>query len=124
MAPLKVVLVGCGSISKTWLDAALGIPDIEIVGLVDVQVESAQARADQYQFPNILVENDFSRALDRLHPDIVFDCTVPSAHMSITVEALQHGCHVFGEKPMAGSIDNARKMVEAAQASGKLYAVM
>jgi predicted dehydrogenase len=56
--------------------------------------------------------------------NIVFDCTVPEAHTDITLEALQHGCHVLGEKPMAMSMDRAAMMIEAAQASGKIYAVI
>ncbi len=124
MRKLNVVLAGCGSISKAWLDAAIGIPEIEIVGLVDIQAQAAQTRAGEYQLHDALIETDLGRALDRLAPDIVFDCTVPTAHIGVTLEALRHGCHVFGEKPLADTLDHAQRMVEAAQSSGKIYAVM
>jgi len=57
-------------------------------------------------------------------PDIVFDCTVPEAHAAITIAALENGCHVLGEKPLADSMENARKMVAAAKKAGRLYAVI
>jgi predicted dehydrogenase len=62
--------------------------------------------------------------LAKTKPDIVFDCTVPEAHVNVTLMALAQGCHVMGEKPMADSMENAHKMVEAAQKAGKLYAVI
>ena len=57
-------------------------------------------------------------------PDLVFDCSVPQAHPEVTLTALANGCHVLGEKPMADSLANARKMVAAAQQAGKIYAVI
>src|SRR5689334_18935678 len=99
MSKLKVVQVGCGSISRIWFDTAAKIPVIEIVGVVDIQEQAALARVDEYQLQNVLVETDLSRVLDRVKPDIVFDCTVPAAHAGVTLEALKRGCHVFGEKP-------------------------
>jgi predicted dehydrogenase len=54
----------------------------------------------------------------------VFDCTIPEAHVDVTLTALQHGCHVLGEKPLADSMENARRSVAAAQAAGKIYAVI
>ncbi len=65
-----------------------------------------------------------SSPLDRFGPDVVFDCTVPSAHHSVTLVALAHGSHVMGEKPLADTLDRAREMVAAAKASGLLFAVM
>jgi len=54
----------------------------------------------------------------------VFDCTIPEAHFDVTLTALRHGCHVLGEKPLSVSMDHARRMCDAAQEAGKLYAVI
>jgi predicted dehydrogenase len=121
---LKVVLVGCGSISRAWLDGVAKIPDLEIVGLVDVREQAARDRADEYGLSDALVSADLAEALDETHPDVVFDCTVPGAHCGVTLEALGRGCHVLGEKPMASTLNDARKMVAAAQEAGRTYAVM
>jgi predicted dehydrogenase len=49
---------------------------------------------------------------------------VPEAHVHVTLEALGHGCHVLGEKPMADTLGNGIQMVAAAQNARKTYAVM
>jgi predicted dehydrogenase len=121
---LKAVLVGCGGMSRAWLKAAQEIPGLELVGLVDIIEESARQRAAEFGLERTVVGTDLASTLDETQPDIVFDCTIPEAHVAVTLEALWHGCHVLGEKPMADSMDNARRMVEAARQAGKLYAVI
>ncbi|MFP4056354.1 MAG: Gfo/Idh/MocA family protein [Candidatus Brocadiia bacterium] len=121
---LRVVLAGCGGMSRRWLQIAAEIPDLEVVGLVDIREEAARQRADAAGLADATVSTDLAQTLDELEPDIVFDCSVPQAHAEITLEALRHGCHVLGEKPLADSMANARKMVAAAQEVGKTYAVI
>jgi predicted dehydrogenase len=55
---------------------------------------------------------------------MVFNCTIPEAHAKVTLGALAHGCHVLSEKPLADSMENARRMVAAAEQAGKLFAVI
>jgi predicted dehydrogenase len=121
---LRAVLVGCGGISQTWLDPIVAIEGLEMVGLVDLDEGLARKRAVQYNLNDIAIGSDLPRMLDQTQPHIVFDCTVPPAHISVTLTALAHGCHVLGEKPLADSMENAHRAVEAAEASGKIYAVM
>jgi predicted dehydrogenase len=121
---LKGVLVGCGGISRTWLDALTSIPMLEVVGLIDLDLETARGRSEEFELHEALVGTDLTAALERTHPDVVFDCTPPQAHTHVTLEALRHGCHVLGEKPMADTLRDARRMVAAAQRAGKLYAVI
>jgi predicted dehydrogenase len=120
----KVVMVGCGGMSTVWLKTAKDIPGLEIVGLVDINQDAARRRKEEFGFANAVVDTELVSVLGHTSPDIVFDCTVPEAHVSVTLAALAHGCHVLGEKPMADSIDNARRMVAAAQKAGKLFAVI
>jgi len=120
---LRAVLVGCGSISGTWLNAAREIDDLEIAGLVDINDEAAKKRKEEYGLSAAVVGTELASVLDTVRPDVVFDCTVPEAHVSVTLAALEHGCHVLGEKPLADTMENARRMVEAAERSGRVYAV-
>jgi predicted dehydrogenase len=122
--PLRAVLVGCGAISQAWLKPASAIDGLQIVGLVDLIEDTALKRAAEYQLGNIETGSNLTQILDRTAPDIVFDCTVPEAHVDVTLEALGRGCHVLGEKPMADTLENARRMVASAESAGKLYAVM
>ncbi|MBZ0290973.1 MAG: Gfo/Idh/MocA family oxidoreductase [Anaerolineae bacterium] len=121
---LKAVIVGCGSMSNAWLKAAQEIDGLDVVGFVDIFEEAAAKRAGEYGGPDAVIGTEVSAVLDQVEPDIVFDCTVPDAHVNVTLAALAHGCHVLGEKPLADSMENARKMVAAAEKAGKLYAVI
>lgn len=121
---LTVVMAGCGGISAAWLNAISKMPDLKMVGFVDLNLPAAANRASQYGWHDAFVGPSLSEALDRTHPDVVFDCTVPQAHVQVTMEALALGCHVLGEKPMADSMSSARTVVAAAQAAGKVYAVI
>ncbi len=121
---MKAILVGCGSMSRAWLDATSKISDLEMVGLVDLVEASAQRRAAEYGLQQAVIGRDLLAVLEQTSPDVVFDCTIPEAHFNVTLEALKHGCHVLGEKPMADTMEHAREMVAVAQATGKLYAVI
>lgn len=120
----RAVMVGCGSITGTWLPAIKENEDVEIVGLVDLNEEAAQNRKKEFGLESAVTGTDLESALDNLKPDVVFDCTVPEAHVKVTLAALERGCHVLGEKPLADSMENARRMVEAAQKAGRIYAVI
>jgi predicted dehydrogenase len=121
---LTAILVGCGGISATWLKAAKEIDDLEIVGLVDLNEDAAKSRREEFELSGAITGTDLSSALANLKPDVAFDCTIPEAHLETTLTALRGGCHVLGEKPMADSLDNARRMIEAAREAGKTYAVI
>lgn len=121
---VRVVHVGCGAMSNAWLDTATQMPDVEIVGLVDIFEDAARKKAAQYGLHNALISTDLHTLLDQTSPDAVFDCTIPEAHTQVTLEALAHGCHVLGEKPLADSMEHARTMVDAAQKAGKVFAAI
>lgn len=124
MNAIRVVHIGCGGISNAWLGYVKNRKDIELVGLVDLNRDVADKRAVENGLTGVEIGIDLKTVLKRTKPDVVFDCTVPEAHVSVTITALRHGCHVLGEKPLADTMPHARKMVAVAKASGKIYAVM
>jgi predicted dehydrogenase len=110
--------------SGTWLRAASTLDDVEIVGLVDLDPARAEARRSEFDLPDAQIGSDQEALLKQLQPDVVFDCTVPEAHTQVTVTALEHGCHVLGEKPLADSMANARTSLAAAAKAERMYAVI
>lgn len=121
---LRAVMAGCGGVSGTWLNAIKDIEGLEIVGLVDINKEAAEKRKQEFELTNAITGTDLEKTLDSLKPELVFDCTIPGAHMHTTLAALERGCHVLGEKPLADTLENAKKVVEAAKKSGLTYAVI
>ncbi len=123
-AELKVALVGCGSISNAWCRAAADLPGLNMVAFVDLQIDAAHHSATAWKAPDALVSDDLADTLQRVRPDVVFNCTVPEAHTEVTLTALAHGAHVLGEKPLADNMADARRMVAAAQEADLLFAVI
>jgi predicted dehydrogenase len=123
MKPFKVVVAGCGSMANTWVEYALSREDTEIVGLVDISEENARKMADKFGLTYSIFK-DIKEAIVSTEANLVFDVTIPEVHRKITGDALLSGCNVFGEKPMAASMEQAKELVEIARQSGKMYAVM
>ncbi|MEK7474025.1 MAG: Gfo/Idh/MocA family oxidoreductase [Candidatus Coatesbacteria bacterium] len=122
--PLRALLAGCGGISRAWVNPAKDMPGLEIAGLVDIKREAAEALAEQHGLEGAVIETDLEVALDRVKPDVLFNCTVPEAHLSVSLAAVRRGIHVLCEKPLADSMDHARTLVEAAREAKVVYAVM
>ncbi|MCY2929882.1 MAG: Gfo/Idh/MocA family oxidoreductase [Planctomycetota bacterium] len=121
MARERAVLVGAGGISNAWF-GPLANEKVDVVGVVDIRKENAQAKIEQWKL-TCLPTTDLKATLKATRPDFVVDCTIPEAHCEVTCTALKAGCHVIGEKPMASSMGEARKMVKTAEACRKMYMV-
>jgi predicted dehydrogenase len=121
MASERAVVVGAGGISGAWFPPLIQ-EKVDIVGVVDLNVEAARGRIAKYGL-DCDASNDLKATLKRTKPDFVVDLTVPEAHCSVTCTAMAAGCHVVGEKPMASSMAEARKMVRASAKTGRMYMV-
>lgn len=120
-------MVGCGRMSEGWLRAIRDTPDIagalRLTGFVDIDPAAAAARAAEFA-PDAATGTDLAAVLDRLRPDVVLDLVVPEARRDVVLTALAAGAHVLSEKPMANTLPDARAMVAAADAAGRLHAVI
>ncbi|WP_026326542.1 Gfo/Idh/MocA family protein [Paenibacillus ginsengihumi] len=123
MAPFRIAVVGCGAMSKAWIQYAKELPDGEIVALVDLRLEQAEQAAVQYGL-NAKAYTDVREAIEQSGANLVFDISIPAAHAGVTTTALQLGCDVLGEKPMAVSMEEARAVTALAEKLGRTYAVM
>ena len=119
----KLVVVGCGGITGGWFKYIKSRSDIEIVGLVDIKEEAALAKKTEEQLA-CSTFTSLEKAISETAPDIVCDCTLPEAHHSVVTTALRTGCTVFGEKPMAATMEQAREMRDLAGERNLIYAVM
>jgi len=117
----RTVVVGAGSISNAWFPPLVE-EKVEIPFVVDLNLDAARAQIDKFA-PDARPTTDLAAALRSAKPDFVLDLTVPEAHCQVTCTALEAGCHVLGEKPMAVTMDEARRMVETSERTGKRYVV-
>lgn len=121
---MKVVLVGCGAMSRQWLDAARQIDGLTIAGLVDLDAERARARAREYDLTDAVIGTSVDAVLDQTKPEAVFDVVVPAARREVAFSAFAHHCHLLTEKPLADSPENAHAIIEAAHRAGRIHAVV
>jgi predicted dehydrogenase len=124
----RVVLAGCGAMSKGWLKALRDTPalhgQVEIVGLVDLNPAAAEGLQAEFALSSAITGTDLGAVLDATKSDIVFDVVIPGGRHSVVKTALAHGCHVLSEKPMAASLDEARDLVAAAKSAGRIHAIV
>jgi predicted dehydrogenase len=115
------VVVGAGNISAAWFPVLLR-EEVQVAAVVDLDPDAARARIREFGL-GAEASDDLDAALKQAEPDLVVDLTVPEAHCEVTCTALEAGCPVIGEKPMAAKMDEARRMVETAERTGRLYMV-
>ena len=117
----RVVIVGAGGIASAWLPGVKA-ENLEVVAVVDLQLEAAQRRIDEFDL-GAKASTDLAAVLAAESPDFVLDLTVPEARAKVVTAALEAGCHVLSEKPMAASMTEARGLLELSEETGKLFMV-
>lgn len=114
--------------SKGWLSAIADHPllkgRVKIVGLVDLHLPTAEARAAEFGLDGVTIGSDLDAVLAATKPDLLFDVVIPAAREGVVETGLRHGCHVLSEKPMAASLEAGRALVAHAQAAGRVHAVV
>lgn len=115
MKKIRVLVVGLGNMGMSHARAYHAIPEFEIVGLCSRGIETRQDL--KKGFPDVPLFSDFASALGTLKPDAVSINTWPDTHAAYAKMALNAGCHVFIEKPLAGTVAEAREIAALAKKS-------
>lgn len=115
--PLAVGVVGAGRISEQYLTNMARYPDLDVRFVADLLPDRARAQADEYGVADAGTVED---ALARDDLELIVNLTIPAAHASVASAALDHGKHVWNEKPIAAEPDDAVAMVAQAAAAGLL----
>ncbi|WEG13888.1 Gfo/Idh/MocA family oxidoreductase [Pullulanibacillus sp. KACC 23026] len=117
MTELKVGIIGCGNISSIYFQAGQKFEAINIVACADLDLERAKARAKEYHIPKAYSVQEL---LNDPEIDLVLNLTIPKAHAEIACAALESGKHVYGEKPLAISLEDGKKILDVAGTKGLL----
>jgi predicted dehydrogenase len=116
MDTLKVGVIGLG-IGRHHIAGYQGHPGAQVVAIADVDEIRLKEQGDKYNVPGRYTDALEMLAQEKL--DVVSVATPNKYHMPLTVAALEAGCHVLCEKPMAMSAAEGRQMLEAAKKAGK-----
>jgi len=118
---VRVLVVGLGNMGRSHAKAYHKLDGFEIMGLCARSLDSETALPPELQnYPRF---TDYELALKDLQPDAVSINTWPDTHAAFTVMAFEAGAHVFLEKPIATNIEDAEKVVAAAQRSNRKLVV-
>jgi predicted dehydrogenase/nucleoside-diphosphate-sugar epimerase len=113
---MRIGVIGCGGIANVQVPFILQRKGRQIVAVCDQDEKRASEFKQLFRIPKSYT--CVSQLLQEQRPDVVHVITPPQAHASVALQAIEAGCHVFVEKPMAASVDDADAMIEAAKARG------
>lgn len=113
-SPVGVGVIGCGAISGIYLQNLQRHDVLRLVACADLDMSRAQARASEYGTVAYTVDDLLA------HPDIeiVVNLTTPAAHAVLARQAVASGKHVYNEKPLSLTREDARMLLQEAEERG------
>jgi predicted dehydrogenase len=112
-----VAVAGCGGISNCHTYALTQIPEVRLVATVDI--DEARARDFQARYRAELASTDLDAVLSRDDIDAVVITTANDMHAPLALRSLEAGKHVLVQKPMALTLEEADRMIAAADGADK-----
>lgn len=112
---IKAAIIGLGKMGMSHAAILGGLPNVELVAACDMDslLQSAFKKLTKIQ-----MYTDYKKMIEEQKPDCVYVVTPTKLHYEMVMFALEHGCHVFCEKPFALTNEEGEKMVAMAKAKG------
>ena len=122
---IKIGIIGCGGIANKKHLPALKkqAHRAELTAFCDLIPERGEKAAEEYGIPGAKIYTDYHDLLADKEIQVVHVLTPNVSHCEISVAALEAGKHVMCEKPMAATVEDAQRMMEACQRSGKRFTI-
>ena len=117
MKKIRIGVIGCGNISDIYLTNLRELESLEVVAVADLNQEKAVEKAKKYEIPHVFRVEEL---LECEAIDLVLNLTIPEAHAEVSLRALEAGKHVYGEKPLAISLEDGKKVLAKAKEKGLL----
>lgn len=113
--PVNVGVLGCGHVSDQYFRGCRRFDVLRLVSCADVDTARAEQKAAEHDVPRAYSPEAL---LDDPGVDLVLNLTPPLAHAETSLALIHAGKHVWSEKPLAGTLDEASRLIEAARDSG------
>ena len=121
---VRIGIIGCGGIANgKHMPSLSRLKNIEIVAFCDIVEERMLKAAKEYGSADAKTYADYRKLLEDKTIDVIHVLTPNDSHADATIAALESGKHVMSEKPMAKTAADAKRMVEAAERTGKKLTV-
>ena len=115
---MKVALVGVGGMGGCHFEIYKNMKNVELIALCDVRYDMLKEKA---QGCDAHLYSDFDELLANEKPELIDICTPTYLHMEQSIKALESGANVLCEKPMALNSTQAKKLLDAASKTDKLF---
>ena len=109
---IGVGIVGCGMISRTYLQNLPRFDNVRVVACADIDLQRARERAAEFGIPRACAVDELMASPQ---VDLVVNLTIPAAHCAVALEAVKAGKSVYNEKPLAVKRADARALLRAAR---------
>lgn len=109
MKKIKLAMVGCGESANDFALVGKLIPQVLFVAACDIDFERAQTYAKRNRIPEVFTDYAELLALDDI--DAVCLATPHDLHYEMIIAAIQAGKHVFAEKPVTRTYEEALKLI-------------
>ena len=119
---MKYALIGCGRISPNHIEAAIK-NNLDIVAICDVIEGRMNDIISCFDLKKIKKYSDYKELLKKERPEIVAIATESGKHASIAIDCINSDCNVIIEKPIALSISDAEKIINAGKSKGVIVSV-
>jgi len=114
MEKLGIGIIGCGNISGAYLTAIKSFPILEIRGVADLNRDLAVAKAAEFGLKAVAIDALFADP----KVEIIVNLTIPKAHVTVALQALDAGKHTYSEKPLGINFAEGKRLADAAEAKG------
>jgi predicted dehydrogenase len=121
--PVRIIVAGLGSWGPRWAKLITEEPGVELAAVVEPMDDRRNAVAQALGLRPEQARTDFDTALREVDADAVIVVTPPQTHLDLARRAFAAGKPVLMEKPMASTLEDARAIVDAADAAGQLLVV-
>lgn len=121
MEKLNVCMVGAGVISNFHMEAYKQNKHVHIYGIYDINENRAAEKAKKFTITRVFASFDDVLADEQV--DVVHICTRNDTHADLSIRALQASKHVFVEKPMAITLEEALQVQEVAKKVDRTFQV-
>lgn len=112
---MKYALIGCGRISANHVVAAKN-NGLDIIAICDIVKDNMIDKVKKFGLTDKTeLYSDYHEMLKEVKPDLVAIATESGKHAEIALDCIGFGCNVIIEKPIALSIDDANRIIEAAE---------
>ncbi len=115
-----MAVIGVGAMGRNHARIYREMRETELLAVADANVEAATTVADYF---GTRAYSDYRQMLEVERPAAVTIAVPTQMHHRVVLDALQAGCHVLVEKPIAASLEEARDLIAAAKSAGRILTV-